>query len=274
MILLVHSNRDIAGKNIAHHILQQHPFRKTSQTYQQNPIYTAEINGKQVTYLTLEQESVTAQSLPEDFPDAELVVFVSRHSSQSGTPTLSVHTPGNFDKAELGGLPRNVSVCPANAMADALKALNRLKQERHLEYEVSYEGTHHGPSLDVPVMFVELGSSEKQWQDQNAAEAVAQAAIEAIANYGSSTQAAVLGIGGTHYNRKFTQMALSGEAAFGHMIPKYAVPAVNLQMLQQCVEKTSEHVSAVVLDWKGIKSEDKPKLLADLQELGLPIKKV
>ncbi len=52
-----------------------------------------------------------------------------------------------------------------------------------LDYEVSYECTHHGPSLNVPAMFVELGSSEKQWNDSRAAEAVAHAAMEAIAKF-------------------------------------------------------------------------------------------
>jgi D-aminoacyl-tRNA deacylase len=273
MILLVHSTLDIAGTNIANLILQQYPFKKTSQTYQQKPILQADINGKHVTYITLQEESVTAQHLPEDFPTAELIVFVSRHSSQSGTPTLSVHTPGNFVAAELGGLPRSVSVSPANAMADALKTLNRLKQEMNLNYEVSYECTHHGPSLQIPTMFVELGSSEKQWKDQTAAAAVAQAAMETIANYGKSRRSAVLGIGGTHYNRKFTQMALDGKAVFGHMIPKYAVSSVYLEILRQCVTRTSEQVEAIMLDWKGIKSEDKPALLASLQEIGLPTTK-
>jgi D-aminoacyl-tRNA deacylase len=274
MILLVHSNRDIAGINIANHILQNYPFTQTSQTYQQNPIYTAEINRKQVTYITLEQESIAAQILPQDFPNAELIVFLSRHSSQSGTPTLSVHTPGNLAAADLGGLPRTVSVAPANAMATALKTLNRLKQELSLNYEVSYECTHHGPSLQVPTMFVELGSSETQWRDQTAAAVVAQAAKEAVANYENATGKAVLGIGGTHYNRKFTQMALDGEAVFGHMIPKYAIPRVDAEILQQCIKRTHEPVDSVILDWKGIKSEDKPNLLTALQKTGLPTKKV
>ena len=45
-------------------------------------------------------------------------------------------------------------------MRDALKALLHYKEELNLDYEVSYECTHHGPSLNVPAMFVELGSSE------------------------------------------------------------------------------------------------------------------
>lgn len=274
MILLVHSDRDIAGKNIAKHIFQRYRFKQTIQTYQENPVYTAEINDKQVTYITLTEESVNAQSLPKDFPTAELVVFVSRHSSRSGTQTLSVHTPGNFGDAELGGLPRSVSVSPATAMSDALKTLYRLKQELKLNYEVTYECTHHGPSLSVPAMFVELGSSEKQWSDQIAASAVAQAAIDAISNFGKSKRPAVIGIGGTHYNRKFTQMALEGKAVFGHMIPKYAISIVDLNLLQQCVKRTIEKVDSALLDWKGIKSEDKPTLMAELKKAELPTQKV
>ena len=274
MILLVHSARDIAGVNIAEHVLQLRPFIKTNQKFQEDPIYRAEVSGKQVDFVTIEEEAVNAQTLSESFPNAELIVFLSRHSSQSGTPTLTVHTPGNLGAAELGGLPRSVSISPANAMQIALKALNRLKQEMNLSYEVSYEGTHHGPSLLVPTMFVELGSSEIQWRDQEAAKAVAQASLEAVANFEKSTCATVLGIGGTHYNSKFTKMALEGEAAFGHMIPKYAIPNLDSEILAQCVKRTHEPVEYVVLDWKGIKSEDKPGLLSMLAEIGLPIKKV
>ena len=274
MILLVSSNKDIAGVNIANQILQQYPFKKTNLNFQENPVFYAQINSKQVTYITLRDEAINAQNLPEQFPNMDLIVFISRHSSQSGKPTLSVHTPGNFSSAELGGLPKTLSVSPANAMGTALKALNRLKSKMDLNYEVSYECTHHGPSLNVPTMFVELGSSLKQWNDITAAGAVAQAAMEAIANFGNSKQPTVLGIGGTHYNQKFTKIALENETVFGHMIPKYALGQVDAEILSQCVKKTFEEVEYAVLDWKGIKSEDKPKLLKTLQEINLPIKKV
>jgi D-aminoacyl-tRNA deacylase len=273
MILLVASEKDPAAVNIAEHILQHYPFTKTGMAFEENPVYSAEINQKKVTFITLEGEAVHAQNVADQFADAELVVFVSRHSSQSGTPTLSVHTPGNLGGAELGGLPRTVSVSPANAMRDALQALNRLAKEMQLEYEVSYECTHHGPSLNVPTMFVELGSSPKQWGDSAAAGVVAKAAMEAVANFRRSTQAAVLGIGGTHYNQKFTEMALEGEAVFGHMIPKYAISQVDAAVLRQCVERTLEKVQCAILDWKGIRSGDKPKLLSTLEDTGLEAKK-
>ncbi len=274
MILLIHSSRDVAGLNIAKSILQHYPFTKTNQTYRESPVLAAEINGKQVSFLTLNEETINAQYLQEDFPSAELVVFISRHSSQSGKPTLSVHTTGNFGEAELGGLPRTVSVAPAGAMQVALKELSRLKQEMKLDYEVAYEGTHHGPTLNVPVMFVELGSSEPQWSNLKAAQAVGKAAMAAITNFSAASGSAALGIGGPHYNQKFTRMSLAGEAAFGHMIPKYALSQIDASIISQCIEKTLEKVSMSVLDWKGIASQDKPKILAALQEAGLPYKKV
>jgi len=136
MILLVHSTRDIAGVNIANSILQRYPFAKTTAYYRESPVYTAEIDGKQVSFVTLNEETVNAQYLQKDYPNAELVVFISRHSSQSGKPTLSVHTTGNFGEAEFGGLPRTVSVAPAAAMATALKTLSRLNGQLSLGYEV------------------------------------------------------------------------------------------------------------------------------------------
>jgi D-aminoacyl-tRNA deacylase len=274
MILLVASSKDVAGVNIAGHILNHYPFNKTDEAFQENPVYSAEINGKKLRLVTLKEETINAQNLPDHFADLDLVVFISRHSSASGTPTLSVHTPGNFGAAELGGLPRKVSISPAAALRDALKALMRLKEKMKLDYEVSYECTHHGPSLNVPAMFVELGSSEKQWNDLKAAEAVARAAMEAIVNFGVSENVAVLGIGGPHYNQRFTKMALGDDLIFGHIIPKYAVQWVDAEILSQCVERTLEKVDCAILDWKGIRGKDKPKLLTALREIELQYRRI
>jgi len=274
MILITASSKDAASLNIARQILKHYSFRETTENFQGNIIYVIEINGRNVKLVTLKEEAVYAQNLTDFFAGLELIVFISRHSSISGTPTLSVHTPGNLSDAELGGLPRKVSVSPTNVMRDALRAMMRFKEEMQLDYQVSYECTHHGPSLNVPTMFVELGSSPKQWNDLKAAEAVAHAAMEAISKFRESQATAVLGIGGPHYNEKFTRMALKNEIAFGHMIPKYAIPYVDVEIIRQCVEKTLEKVEFAVLDWKGIKGEHKSKTVEIIKEIGLPIKKV
>ncbi|MEM3700226.1 MAG: D-aminoacyl-tRNA deacylase [Candidatus Bathyarchaeia archaeon] len=273
-ILIAASNKDVASLNIKRQILNYYNFNESTEKFQQNSIYIAEIGGREAKLVTLNEELVSAQNITDFFKDLELVVFISRHSSESGTPTLSVHTPGNLGEAELGGLPRRVSVSPANAMRNALKALKQFRDEMRLDYEVCYECTHHGPSLNVPTMFVELGSSPKQWSDLKAAEAVAHAAIKAVSTFGEAEAKAVLGIGGPHYNSKFTRMALESATAFGHIIPKYAIPYVDAEILRQCAEKTLEKVENVILDWKGIKGENKAKLVEMLQEICVSIQKV
>jgi len=271
MILIVASTKDTAGMNIAQEIIDHYKFEKASEVFHQNSIYVKKFQSREFKLVFVNEEPVYTQFI-SDFFTPELLVFVSRHSSLSGIPTLSVHTPGNFGKAELGGISRRVSVSPASAMRDALVEMAELKDEMKLNYEVSYECTHHGPSLDVPTMFVEVGSSLEQWKDLRAAEAVAHSAMTAASK--GSKYPAVLGIGGPHYNAKFTKMALNTQTAFGHIIPKYAVPGLDAEMIEQCVKKTAGDVKAVILDWKGIKGVDKRRLTAMLGEIGLPMEKI
>ena len=271
MILIVASTKDLASMNITQQIIQHYKFEKSSESFHQNPVYLKKIQAHEVRLLFVNEEIVNTQFIT-DFFVPQLLIFVSRHSSVKGIPTLSVHTPGNLGKAEFGGISEKVSVSPASAMRDALVEMAKAKEEMKLDYEVSYECTHHGPSLDVPTMFVELGSSPKEWKDLRAAEAVAHATMAAVSK--GSSYPAVLGVGGPHYNKKFTKIALTTEKAFGHIIPKYAVSTVNAEMVRQCAERTVESVKTAVLDWKGIKGQDKEGLVEALDEIGLSVQKV
>jgi D-aminoacyl-tRNA deacylase len=62
--------------------------------------------------------------------------------------------------------------------------------------------------------------------------------------------------------------------AFGHIIPKYAVAQTDEFMLKECIKKTFEKVEAIILDWKGIKGEDKPRLRENIEKIDLPAEKV
>jgi D-aminoacyl-tRNA deacylase len=98
--------------------------------------------------------------------------------------------------------------------------------------------------------------------------------MEAVTKFDNRTGRIVLGIGGLHYNAKFTQIALESNIAFGHMIPKYAIPEIDALIIKQCIERTLEKVDHVVLDWKGIKGEDKSSLVETLHKLEVPFEKV
>lgn len=271
MILIIASTEDVASMNIAHKIIDSYEFEKASESFQQNPVYSQTISEQEVKLIFVTEDLVHTQFLT-DFFKPELFVFVSRHSSVTGIPTLSVHAPGNLGKAEVGGLTRKISVSPACAMKRALLELARQKEELGLKYRVSYECTHHGPSLDLPTMFVELGSSPMQWEDSKAAEAVAQAAMAAITN--QLKYVAVLGVGGPHYNEKFTRLALRTQTAFGHIIPKYSIPRIDAKMMVQCIQRTVEKVESAVFDWKGIRGADRKRLIETLDEIGVSVERV
>jgi len=272
IILIVASTRDKASMNIRRQLLANYDFLESTETFCGRKIFEKTIKGSQVRLVTIDEEPIYYQAVAEDF-DPQLAVFISRHSSKSGTPTLSVHTPGNLAQAQKGGIPKKVSIAPAAAMKEALLELARQKARLSLSYEVSYECTHHGPSLDVPAMFVELGSSPAQWKDQSAAEAVAHAAMASISKTTTSWMA-VVGIGGPHYNEKFTRFAVEGFYAFGHIIPKYAVSQVDVRIVKQCIDRTMERVRAIILDWKGIKGADKATLAQMVGEAGVEVQKI
>jgi D-aminoacyl-tRNA deacylase len=270
MILIVASTKDIASMNIAQQIMERYSFEKLPDTFQNNNMYIKRVANRDVKLVFTNQELIHSQNITEHFK-TDLMIFISRHASLSGYPTLSVHVPGNLDKAELGGLPKRVSICPASAMKEALLELAKNKDENNLPYEVSYECTHHGPSLDAPTMFAELGSSPEQWKDLKAAEAVAHAAMKAATK--DTKHPTVLGVGGPHYNQRFTKIALTTNRAFGHIISKYAAPTVEPEVVKQCIQRTAEHVEAAVFDWKSMKSADRNRIISALNELNVPIEK-
>jgi D-aminoacyl-tRNA deacylase len=272
MILFVASETDVASMNIRQQLLANYDFKETAEQFHGNVIYRKEADDVKVKLITIREEPIYYQAITDYF-SPQLIVYISRHSSKSGTPTLSVHTPGNLGSAEKGGIPRRVSIAPACAMKEALLELAQQRDKLSLDYQVSYECTHHGPSLDVATMFVELGSSPTQWDDLKAAEAVAHAAMASV-NQSFKPSAVAVGVGGPHYNGKFTHMALEEDYAFGHIIPKYAVFQVDQYILKQCVERALEKVRTIVLDWKGIKGDDRKGLAQAINEAGVEAEKV
>jgi len=270
MILIVASTKDVASTNIAQQIIERYSFEKLSEDFQGNNVYFKSLASHDVKLVFINQELIHSQDITEHY-SPELVVFVSRHASVSGFPTLSVHVPGNLGKAELGGLPKRVSVCPASAMKNALLELAKIQKENNLPYEVSYECTHHGPSLNVPAMFAELGSSLEQWKDAKAAEAVAHGAMAAITK--SSNYVTVLGVGGPHYNERFTRIALTTPVAFGHIISKYAAPTADAEIVNQCVQRTIEKVESAIFDWKSLRGADRQRIISALKSIDVAVEK-
>jgi len=265
-IVFVVSKRDIAGQNAASELRKLVGTRRCS-----NGKEYFDISGRECLLVEVEMDIVYVGRMVEEF-DPSLVIHLSRHSSAAGIPTLSVHVSGNISNAELGGEPRTISIAPSTAMLTALKELQLQKEMLNLDFNVCYEATHHGPSLDVPSMFIEIGSSEERWRREDAGKAVAQAALASARV--KPTGSAAMGLGGTHYCPKFTQLALESSQPFGHILPKYALEAVDGAFLRYAVKRTLEPVDKLLVDWKGISGGDKARLLPEAEKLGLRIERV
>ena len=112
---------------------------------------------------------------------------------------------------------------------------------------------HYGPtSFSKPVLFVEIGSSETQWQDHIAISTVCEAIVWTIERESSARKIAI-GFGGTHYSEKFTKIITDSDYALGAIIPKYALPNLDQSILNQMITKSLEKVTHTIVDWKSIK---------------------
>ena len=237
MKLILASVQDPAAKNIAARMLELYDFEKS-------PTLP---NARVREGVTLMMVAGSVTQITEPPMDAEEIIVASRHASKSGNHSLTVHVPGKPEKLELAeATPPTIKT--------ALETLVRMCDELGLSYDVSLEATHHGPTkLDVPVTFVEIGSSPEQWRDQRAGEAVARAIMDAATSPTECRQA--LGLGGPHYAPRHTEIVLHTDVGIGHILPKYV--DFDRGLIERAIARTRGGVELLALDWKGMSKEQK-----------------
>jgi len=145
----------------------------------------------------------------------DVVIFPSVHSSGSGMPALTVHPIGNYNDAEYGGKDRTLVKAAPHSMSASLRAI---RDECTLEgFNICFEVTHHGPWLETPTYFIEIGSDMTNWTRKDAGELQASVIRDTV----PSEYPVLIGVGGGHYAPRFTEVALGFKADFGHMLPNY-----------------------------------------------------
>ena len=233
----------------------------------------------QVPIIELDKETIYSDVNVDKYPElkgVEFLFFASTHKSKKGDPSLCLHVAGNWRGADLGGSEGKVCMTSAFVMKYLFGKLNenaRKDSEIFEKCKVCMEATHHGPLVDIPSCFIELGSLENEWRDEKAAKIVAETIlslsdVEYNDLVGKGWKVAV-GVGGGHYCLNFNQIQLNSNYAIGHVIPEYGFP-INDQIVKEAEQKTKEQIDSVLIDWKSCgKSEDRQKVLDVLDRLGI-----
>jgi len=235
--LIVASKLDKAGVNIAAHLAQKGNFE----------IYL------------VEEEIVYTENLDLDRINSfDFIIFASKHVSEKGGKTLSVHAPGNWRSADFGGEREKVCKTSALLLKQMFENLDKNAREHNLkDYAVTLEATHHGPLINKPCLFIEIGSTENEWVDRRAGFVVAQTISETIENFEDNPNNEIaIAIGGPHYCPNFNSIQLKSNVAISHVIPQYAFPLTE-EMVQEAIDKTREEVDIFLISWKGLGSAER-----------------
>ncbi|EKX42927.1 hypothetical protein GUITHDRAFT_110976 [Guillardia theta CCMP2712] len=229
------------------------------------------------------------------------VLFLSRHASASGSPALTVHPIGNPGRAEAeaGGIP-NRCPPPSPRLASLYRSLYKKTAASDLKghFDVSLEGTHHGPWLTTPSLFAEIGrmtisllarphtlmnsgSTESEWTRQDAAMHWADVLVEELRIEGGDEEGeqlsaedkaiVVVGLGGGHYAPRHGDVARKDGVFLGHILPSYTLDFSSSEWKSTVLEAIDSSASAferagravdVVchLDKKAFRSADREML--------------
>ena len=241
MNLIIASNADSASINLRERLLEMSSWTKCGE-YDGNDMW--EISENQGDYcekgtrlISINNIHINAERIDEDFERKNNVkisniIFLSRHKAASKKPSLTVHPIGNWGKAEYGGEEGKITPTSPKIMTGLLREI----KENQLEgFDVCFEATHHGPLLNTPTIFLEIGSTENEWEDKRPAQALIKSLLEVKYVDGKN----VIGVGGGHYTPRFTEAALTHKVNFGHMIANYGIPFVNTKILKNAIEASN-----------------------------------
>jgi D-aminoacyl-tRNA deacylase len=267
--VLVASSSNQASTTIASALARRHGFRSTRITFGTRPL----LQKESLILATMDEEIIFPPDLDACF-NPQAYIFLSTHRAESGIPSLTVHTTGNFtDKEVLGARPREVAFIDPDLQKNYLIALESRKSSLD-GYEVTIEATHHGPtSLKRPVLFIELGSSEKQWGDERAAEIIADSLIEALTRGKRGWEKVGLAFGGTHYSEKFNKVLLGSEFALATVVAKHSLQWIDSPMFGQLIQKSTRFPRFGLIDWKGM-GQHRERILSLCEQFGLEVVKI
>lgn len=259
-ISLLFSRKDIAGINMASVIAD-----RLGEQFQ--------LGDKEVELIGFEREILYAKNCEElGIEDFDYIAVLSRHSGTPHRPIFTAHVPGNFGRAKYGGESFRLGIAIPSLMKEYLIAA--YKRAPAIGYSVGFEPTHHGPTLNKPLVFLEIGSDEVAWNDFNGIRTASESVIEALENWDPGKYIPAVAFGGPHVNDHFTRVELETDVAIGHAARKLDSSWVDLSMVRQAIDRNGESPKIALVDSKGLKGKDRRRIESALDEVGLKIMRV
>jgi D-aminoacyl-tRNA deacylase len=253
MKLIVISESDPASTNIRERLLEFGDWSKDNKLkFDDKPVYfykqlalIINISEYHLYFDNIDKHLINDLDSQGFKLDLENVIFASKHRSASGMKTLTLHPMGNYgSEAKFGGKPEELVKTAPQIMTEGYRRLLENASKyfgEKLEHSISFEVTHHGPILDTPSFFIEIGSDESAWGDELAARVIAQTIMDLLApglDDRLKQYPVAIGVGGGHYAPRHSDVARKKQVSFGHMIPNYALDNISDKMLVMALERT------------------------------------
>jgi len=278
-VLIVSSTEDPASENIKKGLLNQSSWEEVDSFYK-NTVYR-HCNMKDVVIVTINDRTTRHEMLDKEVEEKlgirpKQAIYITRHKSKTGEPTLTTHPIGNYGEAQFGGKTRTLSKSSPRLMTQLLRIIKKNTEQTKLSYQVCFEVTHHGPYMNIPTLFAEVGSTEKEWKKQDPANVISKSVLELLDSYHyeedlPSDIPVLIGVGGGHYAPRFTDIVFEKKVAFGHMIPTYQIKTGNIDddMLEKTLNETP-NVEAVYIHRKSLKKSQVSEYKKWFQNRGIP----
>ena len=235
--------------------------------------------------------------------DVSEVLVLSRHVSASKTPSLTLHAigvPGETPHGEggqAGGIKGRI-VPPSPRFGALFRTMSALAVDRGLddEYDLTLETTHHGPVLTRPTLYIEIGSTPDQGEDERAARVWADTLSTCLGLSGGDQVGSwlgrgdvMIGLGGGHYAPRHRAIISQSDVWVGHLLASYALSFDEQTMGEGLPSGPWRHAVTIAiestrnafpggsvfahLDRKSFKGWQRQALASLLSELDVPIRR-
>lgn len=249
---MVCSEPDLPSVNMRKHLLSMHDWEDMGSSDEASFMSCGDSVMMSIPDMHIRHETIAEEARAFGVGFDEVIVM-SKHSAKSGTPALTVHPIGNYHENEFGGKAETLVPSASATMTDALR---RIVSYNDMEgTQTCFEVTHHGPWLDIPTMYIEIGSDESNWGNEHAAEVLAHVISDLDPDYDDPV---AVGLGGGHYAPRFTEVSLNNRVSFGHMIPNYQLEGRDDEDILRMLDSACE-ASGTKLVYVHRKSMKKPE---------------